>query len=107
MLNFGDVEDKGDSILETETLPHNQDSENFDLPIVGPYKKVGGKPLYGKFPCLIAREIAFIKQHSFAAQSCRRKNTGTGADASLKQLKDHPFTTVPGLNDIGRDTMHH
>lgn len=77
------------------------------MPIVGPHKTVRGKPLYGKFPCLIARAIAFIKQHSFAAQNRRRKNTGTEVDTSLKQLKDHPFTTVPGLNYIGRDTMHH
>ena len=39
----------------------------------------------------------FVNQHSFAAQICRRTNTGSSAGVSIAEIRQHLLDKVPGL----------
>ena len=81
---------KQDAIIYSEVPNPNQKESDANQ---GVGNKHRGQPSIAfKFPTLVNSAADFIKQHSFAAQICRRTNTGSSAGISITEIRQHLLT---------------
>ena len=90
---------KQDVIIDSE-VPNPNPKES------GANQRVGNKhrrqsAIASKFPTLVDSAADFVKEHSFAAQVRRRKNTGSSAGVFIAEIVQHLLDKIPTLKQHG------
>ncbi|CAB3981040.1 Hypothetical predicted protein [Paramuricea clavata] len=63
------------------------------------FNKTGQPSFVSKFPEIVDITTEFIKQHGFAAQCCRRSDTGNSSGVTASQIREHLYRVIPELMD--------
>lgn len=66
--------------------------------------KVGRPSLVSQFPEIVRAATSFVKANGYRAHERRRKQSGK-VGVSLREIRDHLVSTVPGLNTISINSV--
>ena len=64
------------------------------------HNRMGRPSLVTQFPSIVSTATAFVKANGFSAHERRRESTGK-VGVSLREIREHLLSTVPGLKGRG------
>ena len=95
-----------DALLLVDQVPkssHKKPSEKkttFLSTASGTHSQIGRPSLVSQFPPIVSTAASFVKANGFSAHERRRESIGK-VGVSLREIREHLLSTVPGLKKHG------
>ena len=89
-----------DQISKSSPFEKTAPSPTSTSPTPAIHNRTGRPSLVTQFPSIVSTATAFVKANGFSAHERRRESTGK-VGVSLREIREHLLSTVPGLKGRG------